>query len=225
MCIGGEGGAPLAVFFFILPFCVRLFLAARANLGLFHSGARCTYAQVSDSRRASPTRRVRIFCIRTARGVFGGRIRERGSRRLALCTWTGASARRTMRKWGQRSAACATRVIRSERTHSDTELWYMCASWFDRWLLIDVGPLYTWTLRSLDIHGIEESIVVFFFSRPSPVGRMLRCDFSLRRSAKRSGEAEGTRTSSVSQTELQNRTRDKRSLMNSCWQSAACDKF
>lgn len=41
---------------------------------------RCTYAQVSDSRRASPTRRVRIFCIRAAWRVFGGRIRERSPR-------------------------------------------------------------------------------------------------------------------------------------------------
>lgn len=53
---------------------VRLFLAARVNLGFFHSEALHVRAQVSDSRRvAPPTRRVRIFCIRTVRRVLGGR--------------------------------------------------------------------------------------------------------------------------------------------------------
>lgn len=44
-------GAALAIFF---SFCVRLFLAARVNLGFFHSEALHVRAQVSDSRRASP---------------------------------------------------------------------------------------------------------------------------------------------------------------------------
>lgn len=101
-------GAALAVFF---SFCVRLFLAARVSLGFFHSEALHVRAQVSDSRRASPTRRVRIFCIRPAWRVFGGRIRERGSPRLGAkrapthtgCGRSGASANApcNMRKWSR----------------------------------------------------------------------------------------------------------------------------
>ena len=72
-------GAALAVFF---HFACVFFWQRAVNLGFFHSEALHVRAQVSDSRRASPTRRVRIFCIRPAWRVFGGRIRERGSPRL-----------------------------------------------------------------------------------------------------------------------------------------------
>lgn len=63
----------------LFSFCVRLFWQRALTLDFFHSEALHVRAQVSDSRRASPTRRVRIFCIRAVRRVFGGRIRERGS--------------------------------------------------------------------------------------------------------------------------------------------------
>lgn len=129
---GPARGTALAVFFH-LACC---FFWQRVNLGFFHIEALHVRAQVSDtSRRASPTRRVRIFCIRPRPRVFGGRIRELGSQRLGatraafLCdTRTPGGAwrdrARNMRKWLRPTHGAnpsVTQVIPySEHTFSDT---------------------------------------------------------------------------------------------------------
>lgn len=80
----------------LFHFACVFFWQRALTLDFFHSEALHVRArQVSDSRSrsiASPTQRVRIFCIRATWRVFGGRIRERSPQ---LGARTGFEAPRT----------------------------------------------------------------------------------------------------------------------------------